>query len=119
MAAVIQAWSARLNRGDYNGIAKLFAVPVLIVQPPYEYRLVTRAQVARWYSLLPCAGTVVAIVFKGRYATAVFRLGNLRKGKCDAPGALAAAQFEIRKGKIVTWEQVPVPKGAVQTGPVA
>jgi len=61
---------------------------------------------------------VTHVLFEGRYATAVFKLGNRGKTKCDAPGSLAAARFEIVNGKIVSWAQVAVPpaKGA---GPVA
>ena len=34
-------------------------------------------------------------------------------------GGLAAARFEIVKGKIVAWAQVPVPKGVRTTPQVA
>ena len=73
---------------------------------------------ALWYSGLPCSGTIAWIVFYGRFATAVFRLGDRGKTKCDAPGKLAAARFEIVKGKIRSWVQVAVPPKA-GTGPVA
>jgi len=119
MQAVIREWSARLNAGDYAGIARLFTLPAVMVQPPYAYRLTTRHQVALWHSGLPCAGTVVSITYEGqKYATAIFRLGNRGKIKCDSPGGLAAARFEFVGGKIRSWLQVPVPKGA-DTGPVA
>jgi hypothetical protein len=118
-AAVIHLWSARLNRGDYKGIARLFAVPAIFIQAPYEYRLVNRKQIAFWHSQLPCSGRVVTITFHGRYATAVFRLGNRPSVKCDAPGSLAAARFEFVNGKIVEWAQVPVPAKAAHTAPVA
>jgi hypothetical protein len=119
MRAVIREWSARLNAGDYAGIARLFTLPAVMVQPPYAYRLTTRHEVALWHSGLPCAGTVVSITYEGnKYATAVFRLGNRGKIKCDSPGGLAAARFEFVGGKIRSWLQVPVPKGA-ETGPVA
>jgi hypothetical protein len=116
MNAVVHAWSKRLNAGDYDGIAALFSVPALIVQPPYEYRLTTRHQVALWHSGLPCSGTVISIAYSGRYATAVFELGNRKGVKCDQPGGLAAVRFEIVKGKIRSWIQVPPPK---TTAPVA
>ena len=109
MASVILQWSARLNANDNAGIAQLYAVPALIVQGPYAYKLVNRHQIALWYSELPCAGHVTRIIFNGRYATAVFRLANRGKTRCDAPGALAAARFEIVNGKIVSWVQVAVP----------
>jgi hypothetical protein len=118
MAAIVLEWSTRLNANDNAGLARLYAVPAVIVQGPYAYRLVSRKQVARWYSLLPCAGHVTRIVFSGRYVTAVFRLGNRGKTRCDAPGGLAAARFEIVNGKIVSWVQVAVPPKA-GSGPVA
>jgi hypothetical protein len=46
---------------------------------------------------------------RGRFATAVFRLGDRRKSKCDAPGTLAAARFKIVRGKITIWQQVQPP----------
>ena len=57
MAAIVLEWSTRLNANDNAGLARLYAVPAVIVQGPYAYRLVSRQQVALWYSLLPCAGT--------------------------------------------------------------
>jgi hypothetical protein len=119
MMAVVRAWSARLNANDDAGVARLFALPSVVVQGPYAYRLRTRAQVARWHSGLPCSGRIVSIEIRGRFATAVFRLGNRGTTRCDAPGTLAAARFEIVGGKIRMWMQVPVPEEKADTGPVA
>jgi hypothetical protein len=118
MAAVVLRWSQALNANDNDGISRLFKLPALIIQGPYAYKLVNRHQVALWFAGLPCAGHVTRILFQGRYATAVFKLANRGKTKCDAPGSLAAARFEIVDGKIASWVQVAVPprKGA---GPVA
>lgn len=109
MATVVHRWSTRLNANDNAGIARLFALPAILVQGQNEYRLTTARQIALWHSLLPCSGTIVSITYAGRFATAVFRLGNRGKSRCHAPGALAAARFEIVGGKIVSWVQVPVP----------
>lgn len=109
MEAIVLAWSARLNAGDNAGVARLFALPATMIQGPYLYRLKTRAQVAAWHAGLPCSGRVVSVTFRGRYATAVFRLGNRKSSICDAPGTLAAARLEIVGTKIVSWEQVAVP----------
>jgi hypothetical protein len=117
MSAIVHAWSKRLNAGDYAGIAQLFALPALIVQPPYEYRLTTRHQVAIWHSELPCSGTVLSVSYRGRFATAVFRLGNRRGSTCDQPGGVAAARFEIVNGKIRSWVQIPFPISG-QSGPI-
>ncbi len=117
LKAVVRAWSARLNAGDNAGLARLFRVPVYMRQGAYVFELVTRSQVARWHSTLPCSGHIVSITVKGHVATAVFRLGNRTTSKCDAPGTLAAARFTILDGKIVLWEQIPVPPH--QSAPVA
>jgi hypothetical protein len=109
MRAVVHAWSTRLNKGDNAGVARLFAVPAIMIQGPYAYRLVSRAQLAKWHAGLPCSGRIVSISIRGRFATAVFRLGDRPTSKCDAPGTLAAARFEIVRGKIVLWQQVAVP----------
>jgi hypothetical protein len=116
MKAIVRAWSARLNARDNDGLSRLFTVPALVIQAPYAYKLVTRAQIARWYAGLPCAGHVVSITVRGRFATAVFRLANRGSTACDAPGTLAAARFEIEHGKILSWEQVPVPAKKQPTG---
>lgn len=118
MKAVVRAWSALLNAGDNRGIAALFRLPAVVVQGQYAYRLTSPRQVELWHAALPCSGRIVSITVHGRFATAVFRLGDRPASKCDAPGALAAARFEIVRGKIVSWEQVPVPAESAR-GPVA
>ena len=115
MKAVVHAWSDYLNSGNNAGEAALFRLPVLMIQGPYAYRLVTPTQVAKWHAALPCSGRIVSIRVRGRYATAVFRLGNRKQSTCDAPGTLAAARFTIVGGKITEWRQVPPPS----PGPVA
>jgi hypothetical protein len=112
MKAIVRAWSERLNAGDNAGVARLFALPALMIQAPYEYRLTRRAQVAAWHAALPCSGHIVSITVSGRRATAIFRLGNRKTSTCDAPGARAAARFTIVDGKIVVWQQIPVPPPA-------
>jgi hypothetical protein len=119
MAGIVSEWSKRLNAGDNAGLARLYRVPAIIVQGPYEYRLTTREQVARFYSLLPCAGKVVGVTYNGRYATVIFRLSNRGSTRCDGPGQLAAARFEIVDGKIAAWAQIPVPSKAPGNQPVA
>ena len=119
MRAVVLAWSARLNADDNKGLARLFTVPALVIQAPYAFRLRTRAEIAKWYAGLPCSGHVVSITVRGRFATAVFKLGNRGASACDAPGTLAAARFEIVNGKIRTWQQVDVPAPTKPSGNVA
>jgi hypothetical protein len=120
MEAVVRAWSARLNAGDYAGIARLFTLPATLIQGAYSYQLVSRAQIAAWHSGLPCTGQIVSIKFHDRFATAVFVLGNRGSKPCDDPGGRAAARFEIVGGKIASWQQVPVPvKKPAKGGTVA
>jgi hypothetical protein len=109
MKAIVRAWSANLNAGDNAAETRLFSLPALMIQGPYGYRLTTPGQVAQWHAGLPCSGKIVSIKVRGRYATAVFRLGNRPTSKCDAPGTLAAARFTIVRGKITVWRQVPAP----------
>jgi hypothetical protein len=119
MRAVVRAWSHRLNAGDNAGVAKLFALPSVIAQGSYVFRFETRAQLAEWHSGLPCSGRIVSIAIRGRSAIAVFRLGDRGKTRCDAPGTLVAARFEIADGRIVVWQQVPVPATQPESGNVA
>lgn len=118
MQAVVRSWSARLNRGDNAGVARLFALPATLVQGTSAYRLVSRRQVALWHASLLCSGRVESITIRGRYATAVFRLADRGSRACDAPGLLVAARFEIVGGKIVSWKQVEVP-AEQEPGPTA
>jgi hypothetical protein len=116
MRAIVRAWSNRLNSGDNKALARLFSAPAIVIQGGVGYKLANAAQVALYFQGLPCSGRVVSISVKGHIATAVFVLGSERPGmRCDAPGQKAAAEFEIVKGKIRLWQQVPVPvdpKGA-------
>ena len=106
---VVRAWSTRLNAYDNAGIARLFARPAVILQGGAAYRLETTADIVLWHRLLPCAGRILSITVKGELATAVFVLANGKHRRCDAPGRKAAAVFQVHKGKIVSWAQIPVP----------
>jgi hypothetical protein len=111
LRSTVRIWSARLDDGDNAGVARMFAVPLTIRQGPYVYRLLSPAQVELWFASLPCAGKVVSIDVHGSFATGVFRLADRSDAMpCSGPGTLAAARFEIRGGKIVSWTQVAVPK---------
>ena len=116
MRSVVREWSSRLNANDNAGASHLFALPARMTQGPYAYRLETYRQLTLWHDGLPCAGRVTRIIVKGRFATAVFTLGQRKGHSCDAPGSEAAARFEIVGGRIRSWTQVEVPPAA---GPVA
>jgi limonene-1,2-epoxide hydrolase len=110
--AVVRAWSAALNRNDNEHAARLFAHGARVVQPGVDVRLRSHALAVAFNNALPCAGRIVALEVQGDRATATFVLGQRPKHRCDGPGQKAAALFVVRNGKIVRWEQVPVPKGS-------
>ena len=108
MKAVVRAWTANLNAGNNAAEARLFSLPALIslMAGPYGCWCLTRAEVAQFHARLPCSGKIVSIKVRGRYATAVFRLGDRETSKCDEPaGALTAMRFTIVRGKITAMEQ--------------
>ena len=110
-AAVVRAWSKALNANDNEHAARLFAAGARIVQPGVDVRLASHKLAVEFNDALPCAGRIVAITVRGNRATATFVLGHRPKHRCDGPGQKAAALFVIRAGKIVRWQQVPVPSG--------
>ena len=108
--AIVRAWSAALNRNDNAAAAKLFAPNARILQGPLDVRLTSPQLALAFNASLPCAGRIVRITVKGTRATATFVLGHRPRHTCTAaPGEKAAAVFDVRNGKIVLWEQVPVP----------
>jgi limonene-1,2-epoxide hydrolase len=109
-AAVVRAWSHALNANDNEHAARLFAHNARVVQPGVDVRLNTHALAVAFNASLPCAGRVVAVSVNGNRATATFVLAERPKHRCDAPGVKAAALFVVRRGKIVLWQQVPVPE---------
>jgi limonene-1,2-epoxide hydrolase len=109
-AAVVRAWSHALNVNDNEHAARLFARNARVVQPGVDVLLNTHALAVAFNASLPCAGRVVEVTVKGNRATATFVLAERPKHRCDAPGVKAAALFVVRSGKIVLWQQVPVPE---------
>ena len=108
MKAVVRAWEANLNAGSNAAEARLFSLPALISQTegPYGCYCLTPAEVAQWHTQLLCSAKIVSIKVRGRYATAVFRLGDRETSKCDSPlGSLTAVRFTIMHGKITAMEQ--------------
>jgi hypothetical protein len=108
MKAVVRAWTANLNAGNNAAEARLFSLPALIslMEGPYGCWCLTPAEVVRFHVQLLCSGKIVSIKVRGRYATAVFRLGDGVISKCDSPpGSLTAVRFTIVRGKITAMEQ--------------
>ena len=106
----MRAWSAALNTDDNAAAGRLFAAGAIVIQGGAVYELRGPADAARWTASLPCSGHIVDVTVDQETVTAVFILGNRAQSRCDAaPGTRAAARFTVRGGKIVGWEQVPVP----------
>lgn len=114
-AQVARAWSKALNANNNVAAADLFALNARVIQPGLDVRLNSHALAVAFNESLPCAGRIVAVQVNGNRATATFVLGQRPKHRCDAPGAKAAAVFTVRDGKIVRWQQVPVPAPSGQT----
>ena len=106
---VVRAWSKALNANHNAAAARLFAKGARIVQPGVDVKLRTRALAIGFNDALPCAGRIIRLQVRGARVTATFVLGRRPKHTCDGPGQKAAALFVVRKGKIVLWQQVPVP----------
>jgi limonene-1,2-epoxide hydrolase len=111
-AEVVRAWSAALNANRNERAARLFAPNAHVVQPAVDVRLTSHALAVAWNDALPCSGRILRLQVHGARVVATFVLGERPKHRCDGPGQKAAALFVVRKGKIVLWEQVPVPPPA-------
>ena len=108
--AVVRAWSQALNRNDNSGAALLFAQNARIIQAPVIDVRVTFQMAIAFHDGLPCGGTLVAMERHGNRVVATFRLKERPQHHCASIGQKAAAAFTVRRGKIVRWEQVPVPE---------
>ena len=109
MKAVVRAWTANLNAGNNAAEARLFSIPALIslMAGPYGCYCLTPAEVAQFHAQLLCSVKIVSIRARGRYATAVFGLGDRETSKCDEPaGALTGVRFTIVRAKITVLKQV-------------
>ena len=114
MKAVVGAWAANLNAGNNAAEARLFSLPALIslMEGPYGCLCLTRAEVVQFHAQLLCSGKIVSIKVRGRYATAVLRLGDRETSKCasapgpDTTGWLTGVRFTIVRGKITVLKQV-------------
>jgi hypothetical protein len=51
----------------------------------------------------------VRLQTSGSRVVATFVLAHRPGHRCDGPGQKAAALFVVRDGRILLWEQVPVP----------
>jgi hypothetical protein len=109
---VVRAWSHALNRNDNEHAARLFARNARVIQPGVDVLLRSHALAVAFNNALPCAGEIVQLTTKGDHVTATFTLGHRPQHMCNGTGVQAAALFVIQHGKIVRWQQVPVPPQA-------
>ena len=107
--SVARAWSTALNRDDNEAAGRLFANGAEIVQNGAE-TLQTHADAVRWNAGLPCGGRITHVELHGKTEVlAIFQLKERPQHRCDAPGGIAAALFQVEDGKIVLWHQSEVP----------
>jgi limonene-1,2-epoxide hydrolase len=109
--AIVRQWSRALNHNDNAAAGALFAAGARVIQPGVDVPVSPRLAVA-FNASLPCGGKILKLTRSGAKVTATFVLTERPRHHCDAPGAKAAAVFTVRGGKIVRWEQVPVPADA-------
>ncbi|MDX6485566.1 MAG: hypothetical protein QOF43_719 [Gaiellaceae bacterium] len=109
---VVRAWSHALNRNDNEHAARLFARNAHVIQPGVDARLNSHKIAVAFNNALPCAGQIVHLTTKGDHVTATFTLGHRPMHQCSGTGLQAAALFVIQHGKIIRWQQVPVPEQA-------
>jgi hypothetical protein len=108
--SVARQWSAALNRNDNESAGRLFADGAEIVQNGEE-TLQTHADAVRWNAGLPCGGRITDVERHGKHEVlAIFQLKERPQHRCDAPGGVAAALFQVEDGKIVLWHQSEVPE---------
>ena len=112
----MRAWSHALNTGDNERAAALFARNAHVFQGGRALLLRSRADAVAFNAALPCSGKILSVTTKGDTATATFLLGDRPESACDGPGQHARAQFEVRKGKIVVWRQLPTGGGPLPKG---
>jgi limonene-1,2-epoxide hydrolase len=115
---VVRAWSAALDRYDYEQAGRLFADGARIIQNG-ELTLATHADAVHWNAALPCGGRISHLEIRSKnQVLAVFELEERPHHHCDGPGAQAATLFEVEDGRIVLWHQTAVPEEFAPGGQV-
>ena len=108
--AVVRAWSRDLNANHNAAAARLFADEARVIQAPVFVVRVDFKGALLFNEGLPCGGTIIALQRHGNRVVATFLLKKRPKHPCTGVGQKAAAAFTVVDGKIVRWEQVPVPE---------
>lgn len=98
-----------LNRDDNKRAAALFANDAHVIQGSDETLNGSKGAL-EWNRLLPCGGAIQSVTReKPDEVLVVFQLTERPGHTCDGPGQFAAAIFQVERGKIVLWHQVPPP----------
>lgn len=113
VVAVILGWSNQLRAGHVKRAASYFSLPVIVQNASPPVRLTKPRDVFNFNNDLPCGAHVVRTLAADHsaYTVATFVLTERpnTKVRCGATGALAAAAFLLRHGKIAEWRRVLVP----------
>jgi len=107
-ANVIRRWAGSLRRGDLDGAAGFFALPVVVSNGTPPLRLVTRAQVRAFNAALPCGARLVRTVREAGYVIATFELTERPGGRCgEGTGGRAYTAFRLQDGRFAEWLRLP------------
>jgi hypothetical protein len=118
--AVIDDWSGRLNRGDTEGAAELFAIPSLAVNGDLPLHLTSREDALAFNRSLPCGAKLVKARPAGDLIAATFRLIDRPGGACGSGvGQLARTAFQVEDGHITQWRRLPDPEALRPQGELA
>jgi hypothetical protein len=108
--SVVRAWSVAINSNDNDAAARLFAPNARVIQGPLDFRLRTHRLAVLFNKSLPCSGRIAGIFQDGDVVTATFVLGpRTAFPLCTSDGSKATAEFTIRHGLIVVWQQIETP----------
>ncbi len=108
-AQAIRAWSAALNKEDYEKAASYFAQNAIVEQAG-EMRLRDRDAAVAFNQSLPCKADVTDVEDEGKTLVAAFRLRGGPAGGCD--GGTARVRFRFEDGKFSEWRQLSEPPPA-------
>jgi hypothetical protein len=115
---VIDAWLARLRRGDLDGAAALVADGSHVQNGTPVLTLRTRAARRAWVGSFGCGATAVSYGARRGYTIVGFLLTARRGGDCQgAAGRPARSAIEVRRGRIVSWYRLPDEAPRLYVGP--
>jgi hypothetical protein len=115
---VIDAWLARLRRGDVDGAAALVADGSHVQNGTPVLTLRTRAARRAWVGSFPCGALARSYGARRGYTIVRFILTERRGGNCQGgAGQGARSAVEVRRGLIVSWYRLPDEEPRLDIGP--